>query len=135
MTAAILQAIRERFDNEVAVDAGLRVVYDNGPEPSGSVQSWCRFSVQIDDTQQVSMGNRRFRSTGAAVAQFFGPIAKGDAALNALADATIAAFRGVRLADPMITFTPTATYLGAAERDDAWCRRAVRIPFRADVVE
>lgn len=132
--AAVIQAIRERFDTEVATPASLRIIYDNAPEDPAVVQRWCRFSVQIDDTQQVSMGVRRFRATGAAVAQFFGPIAKGDAALNALADSAIAAFRGVRLTEPMVTFAPSPSYLGTADRDEAWCRRAVRIPFRADII-
>jgi len=133
--AAILQAIRERFDTEVATPNSLRVVYDNAPEPPAQTPLWCRFSIQVDDTQQVSMGSRRFRTFGSATAHLFSPIAKGDAQVNALADSVVAAFRGVALADPMLTFAPSPGVIGTADRDEAWCRRTVRIPFRADVVE
>jgi hypothetical protein len=130
----IITAVRDRFDTEVSTPQSLRVIHDNAPEPSSRVQSWCRFSVQIDGTSQVSMGQVRHRSIGSATALLFSPIAKGDAAVLALADLVISAFQGQRIADPDITFTPSPSVIGVAEQDDAWCRRTVRIPFRADVV-
>lgn len=133
--AAIITAVRDRFDTEVAVPQSLRVIHDNAPEPSGIVQSWCRFSVQIDGTNQVSMGQVRHRSVGAATALLFTPIGKGDKEkLLDVADAAIAAFQGQRIASPDITFTPSPSILGVSEQDEAWCRCTVRIPFRADVV-
>lgn len=132
---AIIQAVRDRFDTIVATPESVRVVHDNAPEPSSRVQSWVRFSVQIDGNEQVSMGQRRYRMTGAATAIIFGPIAKGDAAVLELADAAIAAYQGQRIADPQITFTPAPGVIGVAEQDEAWCKRTVRIPFRADTVE
>jgi len=57
--AAIIQAVRDRFDTLVATPESLRVIHDNAPEPSSRVQSWVRFSVQADAREQVSMGVRR----------------------------------------------------------------------------
>lgn len=138
----VFAAIRARFTSEVATPAALEVVHDNGPEPR-SAQKWARFSVQVDGNQQVSMGARRYRMTGTATAIFFGVIGKKDAngaplldaELLELASSTVLAFRGARIASPDITFTPAPGLVGLAEQDNAWCRRTVRIPFRADVVE
>lgn len=134
--AAIFEAIRDRFETQVGTPQSLRVIHDNAPEPTSVVSSWARFSVSIDDTRQVSTGSApRYRSTGSATVNLFVPQAKGDGAALALCDAINAAFRGVSLASPDITFMPAPTIVGAAERDEAWCRRTMRIPFRADTVE
>lgn len=133
--SAILEAIRERFDVQVATPNSLRVIYDNAPEPAAIVSSWCRFSVQVDSATQISMGQVRYRLTGSATAILFCPIAKGDGAVLTLADAVIAAFRGVSIASPDITFAPAPSVIGTADRDEAWCKRTVRIPFRADTVQ
>jgi hypothetical protein len=132
--AAIIQAIRDRFDTLVATPNSLRVIHDNAKEPDTRVQSWCRFSVQVDTTNQVSMGQVRYRSRGFATALIFTPIGKGDASALALCQLVIAAFQGLRVASPQIAFEPSPTIIGVAEQDEAWCRRTVRIPFRADVV-
>lgn len=132
--AAAFEAVRTRFQTEVATPNSLVVIHDNAPAPSSLASSWCRFSVQVDAHAQVSMGARRYRMTGAATAILFVPKAKGDAAAIALADATVAAFRGVAIS-PMVTFTPAPGIIGTADDDEGWCKRIVRIPFRADVVE
>ena len=133
--AAIIQAVRDRFDTLVATPNTLRVIHDNAPEPASRVQSWCRFSVSTNAPEQVSMGQVRYRVTGSATALLFSPIAKGDATVLALADLVIAAYRGAKIASPDITFTPPPGVIGVAEQDEAWCRRTVEIPFRADTVE
>ncbi len=135
--AAIVQAIRDRFDTLVGTPNSLQTIHDNEQEPTEREQERCRFTVQIDSNQQVSMGVPRYRMTGTATAYLTTPSAKtdGDARLMELADLVIAAFRGQRIADPDITFTPAPGVVGLAEQDEARCRRTVRIPFRADTVE
>jgi hypothetical protein len=132
MSQAIIEAIRSRFDALVKVPTSLRVVYDNGPEPAGMVGTWAQFFVSIDDTRQVSVGLVRYRSTGSATVNLYVPAASGDKAANELADAVVAAFRGVALSTPQIVFSPTPAIVGGVRRDEAWSIRTVRIPFRAD---
>lgn len=133
--ASVIDAIRARFKTEVADVLELLTVYDNGTEPTTPVAQWCRFSVQVDETQLVSMGVRRYRMRGAATAMVFGKSQKGEAGINEIADAIVAAFRGVSLASPMVTFSPAPGFAGLVDRDEGWARRTVRIPFRADVME
>jgi len=135
---AIFEAIRARFKAMVSDPLELRTIHDNAPMPEGQVAQWCRFSVQIDSNRQVSTGNapvRRFRSEGQAVAQVFVPLAKGDAAALAIADVIKAAFLNVSIA-PYITFHTQQGVgtVGTSEQDNAWCRRRVVIPFRADTI-
>lgn len=134
--AAIVQAIRDRFDIEFATPNSVQVIHDNTQEPADREQERCRFTVQIDSNQQVSMGVRRYRATGVATAYLTTPSGKadGDARLMELADLVITAFRGQRIASPDITFTPSPGVVGLAEQDEALCKRTVRIPFRADTV-
>jgi len=132
--ATIIQAIRDRFDALVATPNSLRVIHDNAPEPSSRVQSWCRFSVQVDGNTQVSLGRARYRTVGSATAMLFSPIAKGDAAALALSDLVTSAFRGSAIAVPDIKFRPSPGVIGVADQDEAWCRRTVRIPYYADEV-
>ena len=133
--AAIIQAIRDRFDEQVATPESLRVIHDNAKEPSSRIQKWCRFSVQVDGTSYQMLGQNRERTIGVATAILFTPIGEGDASSLSLADKVTAAFRRVRLASPDISFMPPPGLVGVAEQDEAWCRRTVRIPFRADTVE
>lgn len=134
--AAIVQAIRDRFDAQVATPNSLLTVHDNMQDVGDREQERCRFTVQIDSNQQVAMGVARYRTTGIATAHLSTPSAQtdGDARLMELADLVVAAFRGVSIANPDITFTPAPGVVGLATQDDALCRRTVRIPFRADEV-
>lgn len=134
--SAIIGVIRSRFETQVSTPLQLLTIHDNAPEPPTPPAQWCRFSVAIDNNQQVSTGNpggRRFRLTGTAMAIVFAQaIGKGDAAALAIANTIIAAFRSVSIA-PQITFLGVGL-AGTAEQDAAWCRRRVVIPFRADVL-
>ena len=133
--AAVFEAIRARFKTLVSDPLQLRTVHDNAPIEDSVTSQWCRFSISIDNSQQVSTGNpggRRFRVTGTGAVQILVPLAKGDAAALAIADAIIAAFRNVSIA-PQISFLGVGV-VGAAEHDAAWCRRRVIIPFRADEI-
>ena len=132
--ADIFEAIRSRFQTQIAVGQSIDVVYDNGPEPSSISASLCRFIVDIRSQEQISMGTIRYRMTGMATARLFTPIAKGDGASIDLADAVVTAFRGVRLTSPDVIFTPPPGVIGTASQQNAWCIRTVEIPFRADIV-
>lgn len=134
MSLVAFQAIRDRFQTLVATPNALPVVHDNAPEPNIAA-NWCRFSIRVDSTQQVSMGERRFRMRGAATAILFGPIVKGDASVTTLGEDVIAAFRGVQIASPYIAFSPAPSFTGTADRDESWIRRTVTIPFRFDEVD
>lgn len=131
--ADIFEAIRSRFATQIGTGQSIDVVYDNGPEPASISASWCRFMVQINSQEQISMGTVRYRMTGMATARLFTPIAKGDGASIDLADAVVTAFRGVRLTSPDVIFTPPPGVIGTADQEDAWCIRTVQIPFRADI--
>jgi hypothetical protein len=132
--AAVYQAIRERWATQVATPNELPTVYDNAPEPAKAAQ-WARLSVVIDSTTQVSMGLPvRFRSRGAAVVNLSTSAEKGDAALIALTDDVLDAFRGVSLSSPQVRFD-SPTPIGSPTVDGAWFTRTVRIPFIADTYQ
>ena len=130
--ADIFEAIRSRFQTQIGTGQSVAVVHDNGPEPASITASWCRFSVSVESHEQATMGTIKYRMMGIATAQLFTPIAKGDGASINLADAVVAAFRGVRIASPQIRFTPTPGIIGTADQEDAWCIRTVQIPYVAD---
>ena len=131
--ADIFEAIRSRFATQIGSGQSINVVYDNGPEPASITSSWCRFIVGIDNQEQISMGTVRYRLTGTATARLFTHIAKGDRTAMDLADAVVAAFRGVRLTSPDVIFTPPPGVIGTADQQDAWSILTVEIPFRADI--
>ena len=88
-------AIRTRFQTEVADALPLVTVYDNDPSsPPTDETSWCRFTVLDGQSRRTVNGVGEYRLTGAAVAQLFGPVARGDGSLQQTVDAIIAAFRG-----------------------------------------
>ena len=135
-TAAIFEAIRDRFQTVVAEaqTVPLVVLHDNAPDP-GINSTWCRLTLIEDGQEPVSSrtsdGNR-YRITGHATAECYCPVARGDAALLSLKDAIVDAFRGVVLASPIIYFGPPF-FVGSATRDEGGFRRTVSIPFEADV--
>lgn len=133
--AAVFNAIRQRFKTAVSDVLSLLTVHDNAPEPVGPAVQWVRFSISIDNNQQVSTGNpggRRFRMVGTCTCNIFVPLARGDAAALAIADTISGAFRNVSIA-PQISFLGVGV-VGTAEQDAAWCRRRVVIPYRADIL-
>jgi hypothetical protein len=90
--------------------------------------------VQADSSSQIATGQRRFRTIGSATAVLFMAGARGDKAVLDLADAVVAAFRGVKLASPEVTFVPAPSIVGPGDQTDGWYARVVRIPFRFDEV-
>lgn len=133
--STLIEAIRSRFMAQVATPNALSVIYDNAPAPETKTK-WARITVLPQNQQQSSSGGATvvYRTTGVAVVNVFTPAAAGDKESLALCDAVIAAFRGVKLATPDITFTPAPTIQGAAQRDEAgsWWIRTVEIRWRAD---
>lgn len=135
MTAqAVGNAIRARFQAQVATPQSLLTFYDNQDTDSAPPSSrWARVSVLFGETRQASfagVGTRQFRTTGLASVELFEPIGSGDGAQLALADVVVAAFRGVTLSSPSVVFdSPSVT---AGFRDGPWWKRNVQIPFRSD---
>lgn len=129
--AAAIEAVRARFIAEVATPNSLVVVYDNGPVPATATPR-AVVTVSIDAEQQLTMGARKFRATGALEVQLFVPRERGDAALLALAQDVLDAFQGVTLNSPLVRFTPPPSLVGAVDYDDAMARRTVRVPFLTD---
>lgn len=133
---AIGEAIRERFRTLVAVPAGIVVVNANAP-PAQSVPKWCQMTVEFNNTQQVSTGGAtamRYRISGRIALNLFDRTGNGEGSMLAIMDTITTAFRGVSLADPMVSFG-APTLLGASVRDEAggYWRMPAQVPFRADV--
>lgn len=128
--SAIIEAVRAKL--VAAMPTGLRLVLENGPDQA-TASTYATAAIQIDNTLQVSMPPR-YRVTGAVVVIVYVPAATGDAAMNAHCDAIAADFRGSDIVTPMVSFRPSPTVTGAAQRADGWAARTIRIPFRADFV-
>ena len=132
--AAVLQAVRDRFDAMVATPLDLRTIHDNAPEPADPRATWCRFVVDLVSADQLTVGRVLVRSTGLATAQLFVPVARGDGVALDLAQAVIDVFRGATISSPAIRFTPAPSLVGPSELSGGWVARTVRIPFRSDEV-
>lgn len=135
--ADIREAVAARFRTQVAVPQSLPVVQAN-QQPPAIAQRWCQMTVEFQNVQQVSTGGatqRRYRISGRIALNLFEKVGAGDGSMLTLMDAITAAFRGVALPSPMITFG-APTLLGVSVRDEAgahW-RMPAQVPFRADVM-
>ena len=122
-----LDAIRLRFDTEVAQAVPIPTQYDNQEyEPSSPTISWIRFTILPGLSQQVE--NRLFRYPGIAIAQVFTPVEAGDGYARTVADLIQTAFRAVN-ADGVVYRTPYETTVG---RTDEWWQLNVTIPYFYD---
>lgn len=131
--AAIAQALQQRFQTEVATPNSLAVQWDNQPLQPGAA-AWARFSVQPVTSDQVTTGSqRRWRTEGAAFATIFYPLEKGSAAALALADAVVAAFRGVTVSGATLR-APRVAYHARTE-NDRWWQITVVCPFYSDEID
>lgn len=138
--AAVVQAIRDRFEELVATPIELPVTYSNQPrrlQGNPGASGWARLTVIGGARAQVATGNadgRRFRTTGLVVINLFAPLDEGDLSQLQLIDSISDAFLGVQLdldGPTYVHFSPPCPY-GAATVDDAWWRQDVRIAFTAD---
>jgi hypothetical protein len=129
--AAAITAVRQRFIDQVATPQELVVVYDNAPEPATS-NPRARVTITLEDEVQLTMGLRKWRATGVMEVQLMQPRERGDAALLTLAQAVVDAFRGQRIASPLVRFNPPPYMAGAMDTEDATVRRTVRVPFLCD---
>jgi len=142
--AATVEAIRERFRDEVATPRELPLLF--GTEPPHTVDAitghWCRVTVQAAARWQASTGSagkRRFRTAGLLLVQVFAPLSTGDGELLEIVDAIDDAFLGVQLSVPdgddppiLIRFRPPFPFGEPQRDDDVWSRCDVRIPFESD---
>jgi hypothetical protein len=132
--ATIASNLRARFATEVATPQSLVTVYDNTERPPITGR-WCRFVVLLGEQALVSVagvGQRRYRTTGAALAQLFEPLDTGDGSQWALVAAIQDAFRSVSLSGPPFITFDAPSISGNPVREESWWMRVVSIPFRAD---
>lgn len=136
MTAAVVEAVRQRWVDEIETPQGLDVVHDNAPAGGEAKATRHEFAVVTDNPErQVASGeagHRRYRIVGRGIATLRCGHEKGDADLLALGDAIRAAFRGVTNADPIIEYGSPA-FVGKLTRSDNGVARVMHIPFEADV--
>jgi hypothetical protein len=93
---ALHNTIRRRFATEVAEALSLVTIYDNDPaSPPTDGSTWCRFYIVEGSSRRTVSGVAEYRLVGLAVAQLYGPVGRGDGALQQMVDTIIAAFRGV----------------------------------------
>lgn len=134
-----VNAIRQRFDAEVAEPQGLVVVRGNQPVGDTALGArWVRLSIQSATRDQVATGRSKFRTVGIAFAVLLEALGNGDGEQNELVDAIQAAFTQVSL---QVAGTPTLFVRfrppfadGEARIDETgcWWERTVQIPFIAD---
>ncbi len=134
-----VNAIRQRFDAEVAVPHDLVVVHGNQPIADTALGArWVRLSIQSATRDQVSTGRAKFRTAGIAFAVLLEAIGNGEGDQNELVDAIQSAFTQVSL---QVTGTPALFVRfrppfadGEARQDEtgSWWERTVQIPFIAD---
>lgn len=121
----------EAEGDSVSIAVRLPIHYDNAPrfEPPPLTKRWLwgAFTINMDTNQVGTGGNRRFRHSGIATAEFFAPDQTGTEAIIQLCQVTASAFR-VRGAVSGVTFrAPSMIRQGATKRN-------VSIPFYADEV-
>jgi len=132
--ATVAEAIRDRFETEVATPNSLTVHHDNAP-PVALKQAWYRLRVEFSNAMLVGTGGsaRRFRTSGVARVELYAPLTQGDGALLGVADDITTAFRHVTLGTPDVHFH-IPRMVGASTRTDAWFQRTLEIPFYFDEV-
>ncbi len=131
-------AIRSRFDTEVAQSLPITTVYDNQDEDTPENDEWVRFSVRWADAVQREFGEKKsFRSRGVAVAQVFVPLGKGDGRALEIADAIVVALRAVSVQEIVTFRTPQVQYVGRTSRSDGGEHWQVNVscPFFSDTVQ
>lgn len=130
--AAAIEAVRQRFIDQVATPNSLTVLYDNAPE-TAATNPRARVTISLEDERQITMGGTRtWRAVGTMLVELLQPRERGDAALLTLAEAVVTAFQGQRIASPLVRFTPPPSIDGAMDTDDATAKRLVRVPFLTD---
>jgi len=125
----IHNAIRARFATQIETGQSLVTVYDNqaqNPPTDGSL--WCRFSVRDGDSNRITVGVKRYRHQGVAIAHLYGPIGSGDGVLLAMAEAVVTAFRDVN-AGGVTYLTPEIMSVG---QEDHNYQINVEVPYQAD---
>lgn len=127
---SIHDAIRSRFNSQVATPQSLTVVYDNGPDGHPDDTLWARWTIHGGDNAQREVGGstNTYRRIGVAIAELYAPPNDGDEGVLQLADVIEAAFRSVT-ASPVRFQTPRTRIVG---QQDNWFRVNVVCPWYAD---
>jgi len=125
--------IRSRFHTLIEVARSLPTQYDNQEYTPPDDAMWCRLTILPGESDQVSIGapaSRRFRTSGVATAQLFGPLGLGDKAMLTMAGHIVSAFRAVTVSG--VTFeTPSVVNRGRNTQQNVW-HINVECPFWAD---
>lgn len=130
----IHDAIRSRFDTQVATPNSITILHDNQP-PTAITQQRYRLSISEDSSEQVHVGAsgaRRYRIKGTAVLTLYAPASMGDNTMVGIMDDVLTAFRGVAISAQSILFRPEPYPSGAPVRGDGYFMRTMVIPFEAD---
>jgi hypothetical protein len=127
-------AIRQRFDQNVASVEELTVEYPNSPlakAPSDSM--WCRFAINWGDSNQVTLGAQKRHRTVGIDDQFKSSLRFRRATVTplALGDRIKKLFRSVTV-NGITWRTPSLASVG---RDEQWWQTNVSCPFYFDDVD
>ena len=131
--AEIHNAIRARFDTQVADVLDLTTIYDNDPTPAPTDNSmWCRLTILGGQSRRVTLGTKEYRTPGVVIVQLFGPLDRGDSELLTAADSIVTAFRSVQITG--IRFEGEAGEVASPQRmgvNESQYQINVEIPFVA----
>jgi len=126
----IVNAVRSKFQQEIAEVESLFTLYDNqdsDDQPDNEI--WCRWSVRLGQSFQAEIGvSGRTRTPSVAIAQLFAPVGAGDGEQMELADKISDAFKHVTTEDVRYQ-TPSVATIGRREN---WWQVNVTCPFYAD---
>lgn len=133
--AEIAAAVRTRFAAQVATPNSLPVAQDNAPFTPPATGRWARLTVLFGVQAGADFGGaqRRYRTTGLALAQLYEPVGVGDGAQLAIVSDIQDAFRGVTVGGPpFVAFGAPFVSAPPAREEGGYWQTVVSIPFRAD---
>ncbi len=134
VNAALFEAIREKFRDEVATPNSL--AWENDNEPTQTItQKRYRLKIQFDsDAEQLhsgAAGAARHRKTGSAMVDLLGPVGDGDGDLLVVADAIETAFLRSGITALNVCFL-APTLLGGGELIENRYQLTMSLPFTVD---
>jgi len=128
-------AIRLRFNTEIASPESLTTIYDNEAEvPPLTSTMWCRLRIITGETELQSVGDvssRLFRTVGIMYADLHSKYGSGDGYVLELADKIVEKFRCVTAGG--IVFRSPSVMEEGIDQGGYW-RVVVRCPFYYDIL-
>lgn len=124
----LLEEVRQPAITAAAA-ASVPYVIDNGPVPDFGAL-WMRVVTAVDGCAAVNNGDR-YRWTGTLLADVYAPREQGDAALLAFVGQLATAYRGLRIASPVVS-VQQVTIAGSSVYGDGWSGRTVRVSWQGD---